>query len=71
MPFSMYGMIINDLHTKKRGMKRKRERKKPEVLKVTVHLKLTNVEIIRPEVLIPFYMSVVYVINSLHRNKAV
>ena len=35
----MYGMIINDLHIKKRGMQeRKKERKKAEGLKFTVHL---------------------------------
>lgn len=47
----MYGMIINDLHTKKGGMQgRKKERKKAEGLKFTVHLELTNVEFIRSEV---------------------
>lgn len=47
----MYAMIINGLHTKKGGMQvRKKERRKPEGLKFTVHLRLTNVEFIRSEV---------------------
>lgn len=58
----MYGMIINGLQTKKGVMQgRKKERKKPEGLKFTVYLELTNVELIRSEVELFSFICQLYV----------
>lgn len=69
----MYGMIINGLHTKKgRNARKKEKSKETRGSKIYGSLRANKrrVHPLRSRVIL-FYLLVVYVINSVRRNKAV